>query len=128
MLDADLAHERDYVAGLYARLDTYTAQLADGLRAAAQEAGVPLSVNRVGSMLTAFHQDAPDGSIRSYADAARSDTAAFAGWFQQMLARGIYWAPSQFESIFVSAAHTDAELSTTLEAARTAYRTLGRTL
>ncbi|MBB5235003.1 glutamate-1-semialdehyde 2,1-aminomutase [Deinococcus budaensis] len=111
--------------GLYGRLDTYTAQLADGLRAAAREAGVPLSVNRIGSMLTAFHQEAPDGAIRSYADAARSDTAAFAAWFQQMLARGIYWAPSQFESIFVGAAHGDAELEQTLAAARAAYAGLG---
>lgn len=111
--------------GLYTRLESYTAQLADGLRAAAREAGVPLSVNRIGSMLTAFHQEAPDGSIRSYTDAARSDTAAFAGWFQQMLARGIYWAPSQFESIFVGAAHGEAELEQTLAAARAAYARLG---
>lgn len=111
--------------GIYARLEDYTSQLAGGLRAAAQEAGVPLSINQIGSMLTAFHQDAPDGSIRTYTDAARSDTAAFATWFQSMLGQGIYWAPSQFESIFVSAAHTDTELGITLEAARAAYRILG---
>ncbi|SMB90012.1 glutamate-1-semialdehyde 2,1-aminomutase [Deinococcus hopiensis] len=111
---------------LYVKLESYTAQLAGGLSAAAREAGVPLSVNRVGSMLTAFHQDAPDGSIRTYTDAARSDTAAFARWFQQMLAGGVYWAPSQFESIFVSAAHGEAELSRTLDVARAAYLHLGR--
>ncbi|MCP2013949.1 glutamate-1-semialdehyde 2,1-aminomutase [Deinococcus sp. HSC-46F16] len=113
--------------GIYERLETYTTALADGLRSAAREAGVPLSVNHIGSMLTAFHQDAPDGSIRTYADAARSDTAAFAAWFQHMLGRGIYWAPSQFESIFVSAAHTDHDLNATLNAARAAYAGLGRT-
>lgn len=107
--------------GLYERLEAYTAALASGLRNAAAEAGVPLSINRVGSMLTAFHQDVPDGSIRTYVQAARSDTAGFAGWFQGMLARGVYWAPSQFESIFVSGAHTDRELNVTLEAARAAY-------
>ena len=111
--------------GLYARLDAYTAQLASGLKAAAQAAGVPVSVNRVGSMLTAFHQDVPDGHVRTYTDAARSDTAAFARWFQGMLARGVYWAPSQFESIFVSGAHGDTELNATLEAAQAAYRDLG---
>ena len=111
--------------GLYARLDAYTAQLASGLKAAAQAAGVPVSVNRVGSMLTAFHQDVPDGHVRTYTDAARSDTAAFAHWFQGMLARGVYWAPSQFESIFVSGAHGDTELNATLEAAQAAYRDLG---
>ncbi|GGK16867.1 glutamate-1-semialdehyde 2,1-aminomutase [Deinococcus malanensis] len=107
--------------GLYERLEAYTAALAAGLRGLATEAGVPLSINRVGSMLTAFHQDVPDGSIRTYVQAARSDTAGFAGWFQGMLSRGVYWAPSQFESIFVSGAHTDRELNVTLEAARAAY-------
>ncbi|UBV43279.1 glutamate-1-semialdehyde 2,1-aminomutase [Deinococcus taeanensis] len=106
---------------LYARLNTYTAALADGLRDLARGAGVPISVNQVGSMLTAFHQDTPDGQVRTYGDAARSDTAAFARWFQGLLGRGIYWAPSQFESIFVSAAHGDAELNATLDAARAAY-------
>ena len=91
---------------------------------AARAAGVPLSVNHIGSMLTAFHQDAPDGSIRTYADAARSDTAAFATWFQAMLGRGVYWAPSQFESIFVGGAHTDHDLNATLDAARAAYAEL----
>lgn len=112
---------------IYERLEVYTTALADGLRSAAREAGVPLSVNHIGSMLTAFHQDAPDGSIRTYADAARSDTAAFAAWFQTLLGQGIYWAPSQFESIFVSAAHTDHDLNATLDAARAAYAGLGRT-
>lgn len=106
--------------GVYARLEAYTTRLAGGLRDAAREAGVPLTVNHVGSMLTAFFQ--PEGQIRTYADAARSDTAAFAAWFRVMLARGVYWAPSQFESIFVSAAHTDLELNATLDAARAAYK------
>ncbi|GAA5513994.1 glutamate-1-semialdehyde 2,1-aminomutase [Deinococcus carri] len=112
--------------GLYARLEAYTSALAGGLSAAARAAGVPLSVNHIGSMLTAFFQDAPDGSLRTYTDAARSDTQAFAAWFQGLLARGIYWAPSQFESIFVSAAHTDTELNATLDAARSAFAGLGR--
>ncbi|GAA5532291.1 glutamate-1-semialdehyde 2,1-aminomutase [Deinococcus aluminii] len=111
--------------GIYTRLEAYTAELAAGLKAAAQRAGVPLSVNQIGSMLTAFHQDAPEGAIRTYTDAARSDTRAFAAWFQQMLAQGVCWAPSQFESIFVSAAHTGAELNATLDAAHTAYAYLG---
>ncbi|WP_027460194.1 glutamate-1-semialdehyde 2,1-aminomutase [Deinococcus murrayi] len=111
--------------GLYERLEAYTSALAGGLREAARAAGVPLSVNHIGSMLTAFHQDAPDGTIRTYADAARSDTAAFAIWFQAMLGRGVYWAPSQFESIFVGGAHTDHDLNATLDAARAAYAELG---
>ncbi|PTA67839.1 glutamate-1-semialdehyde 2,1-aminomutase [Deinococcus arcticus] len=111
--------------GLYARLDAYTAALAGGLREAAREAGVAISINHIGSMLTAFFQDAPDGSLRTYTDAARSDTAAFARWFQGLLARGVYWAPSQFESIFVSGMHSDAELGLTLDAAQAAFAEVG---
>lgn len=109
---------------IYAQLERYTATLADGLKAAAQEAGVPVSVNQVGSMLTAFHQEAPHGSVQTYQQAARSDAGAFAHWFHSMLRRGVYWAPSQFESIFVSAAHGDTELNLTLDAARRAYAEL----
>ena len=120
---AGLATLRELEAdpGLYRRLDAYTAELAAGLSAAAAAAGVPLSINRVGSMLTAFFQEAPHGSIQTYGDAARSDTAAFASWFQGLLARGVYWAPSQFESIFVSAAHGPDELGATLDAATAAF-------
>ncbi|WP_043817068.1 glutamate-1-semialdehyde 2,1-aminomutase [Deinococcus maricopensis] len=109
---------------VYTRLDAYTSRLADGLRAAADATGVPVTVQHIGSMLTVFFLDAatlPHGEVRSYADAANADTAAFARWFQALLARGVYWAPSQFESIFVSAAHGDAELERTLEAARAAF-------
>lgn len=105
---------------LYAQLDRYSARLADGLSAAAQAAGVPLTVNRVGSMLTAFFTEAPE--VRTYTQAANSSTSRFALWFQGMLARGIYWAPSQFESIFISAAHSDTELDATLEAAHAAFQ------
>lgn len=107
--------------GLYRQLDDYTTRLAAGLREAAARAGVPVSINHIGSMLTVFFQDAPDDSVRDYAAAARSDTAAFAAWFQGLLSRGVYWAPSQFESIFISAAHGEAELGATLEAAAQAF-------
>lgn len=106
---------------LYRQLDDYATRLAAGLREAAARAGVPVSINHIGSMLTVFFQGAPDGSVRDYAAAARSDTAAFAAWFQGLLSRGVYWAPSQFESIFISAAHGEAELSATLEAAAQAF-------
>lgn len=121
---AGLATLRELQAdtGLYARLDAYTTRLADGLKAAANAAGLPLTVNHVGSMLTAFFIDAPE--VRTYTQAAPSDTKAFAEWFQAMLARGIYWAPSQFESIFISGAHTDTELNATLEAAQAAFNNL----
>jgi glutamate-1-semialdehyde 2,1-aminomutase len=113
--------------GLYQRLEAYTTRLADGLQDAAAQAGVPLSVNSIGSMLTPFFQGAPHGSVRRYSQAARSDTQQFGRWFQGLLSRGVYWAPSQFESVFVSASHTDAELAATLEAARAAFADLNRT-
>ena len=103
---------------LYARLDAYTAQLAEGLAQGAQEAGVTVCINRIGSMLTVFFQAGP---VRNYTEAARSDTAAFAVWFQGLLKRGVYWAPSQYESIFISGAHGEAELQATLQAAREAF-------
>jgi glutamate-1-semialdehyde 2,1-aminomutase len=68
---------------------------------------LPLTVNRVGSMLTAFFTD---GSVTDYAGARRADTARYARFFHAMLERGVYLAPSQFEAAFVSLAHGDAEL------------------
>ena len=111
--------ERD--PGVYERLDAYTRALAGGLRSAASDAGVSVTVNQVGSMLTMFFLA---GAVERYADAARADTALFAAWFQRMLERGVYWAPSQFESIFVSAAHGERELNVTLDAARAAFANL----
>ena len=105
-------------AAVFGQLDGTPLPVAAGELA---RAGVPVSINHIGSMLTVFFQGAPDGSVRDYAAAARSDTAAFAAWFQGLLSRGIYWAPSQFESIFISAAHGEAELSATLEAAAQAF-------
>lgn len=109
--------ERD--PDVYARLEAYTRALGDGLLDAAREAGVPVTVNQVGSMLTAFFVE---GRVERYVDAAQSDTARFAGWFRHLLRSGVYWAPSQFESIFVSAAHGERELDLTLAAVRAAFR------
>jgi len=98
----------------YARLETLGARLEQGLRDGAQKAGVPLTVNRVGSMLTAFFCAGP---VTDYASARRADTARYARFFQAMLARGIYLAPSQFEAAFVSLAHSEADLETAARAA-----------
>jgi glutamate-1-semialdehyde 2,1-aminomutase len=100
--------------GTYERLDTLGARLEAGLREAADKAGVPLTVNRVGSMLTAFFTAGP---VTDYASARRSDTARYGRFFHAMLARGVYLAPSQFEAAFVSLAHGAADLD---EAARAA--------
>jgi glutamate-1-semialdehyde 2,1-aminomutase len=92
---------------VYARLETLGARMAQGLARAAEKAGVPLTVNRVGSMLTAFFCAGP---VTDYESAKRADRAQYAKYFHAMLGRGIYLAPSQFEAAFVSLAHTEADL------------------
>jgi glutamate-1-semialdehyde 2,1-aminomutase len=99
----------------YARLEALGARLEAELRAAAQAAGVPLTVNRVGSMLTAFFCDGP---VSDYASARRADRERYARFFHAMLERGVYLAPSQFEAAFVSLAHADADLDAAAAAAR----------
>jgi glutamate-1-semialdehyde 2,1-aminomutase len=98
----------------YARLDTLGARLAQGLEDGARRAGVPLTVNRVGSMLTAFFCGGP---VRDWASARQADTARYARFFQAMLARGVYLAPSQFEAAFVSLAHAEADIDAAVKAA-----------
>jgi glutamate-1-semialdehyde 2,1-aminomutase len=100
--------------GVYERLEESSAGLAAGLTKAAAAAGVTATLNRVGSMLTAFFAAGP---VTDFASASRSDTARYAAFFHGMLARGVHLAPSQFEAAFVSTAHTAGEIDATLEAA-----------
>ncbi len=104
---------RDHAA--YRRLEVTAIYLEDGLRRAAEEAEVPVRVNRVGSMLTMFFTDSP---VVDYGSAKRSDTGRYAAYFRGMLSRAVFLAPSQFEAMFVSLAHTDDDIETTIEAAR----------
>jgi glutamate-1-semialdehyde 2,1-aminomutase len=103
---ATLARLRD--RDVYRRLDALGHALERGLRAGAERARVPLTVNRVGSMLTGFFCDGP---VTDYASAKRSDTKRYARYFHGMLERGVFLAPSQFEAAFVSLAHTDADVA-----------------
>ena len=102
----------------YARLESLGVRFEQGLRDGARKAGVPLTVNRVGSMLTAFFCAGP---VRDYATARQSDTARYARFFQAMLSRGMYLAPSQFEAAFVSLAHSEADLDAAAHAAAEAF-------
>jgi len=86
---------------------------------AAREAGAPVTMNRVGSMLTPFFAGKP---VTDYASAATSHTRRFAAFFPGMLERGVYIPPSQFESWFVSGAHGEGEIAKTLVAARAAMK------
>jgi glutamate-1-semialdehyde 2,1-aminomutase len=99
------------VPDAYAQLEARGAQLERGLRDAATAARVPVTINRVGSMLTAFFSDAP---VTDYASARASDTQRYAKFFHGMLARGLYLAPSQFEAAFVSLAHTEEDIAATI--------------
>jgi glutamate-1-semialdehyde 2,1-aminomutase len=89
------------------------------MQAAAASAGLPLTVNRVGSMLTGFFVDGP---VTDYASATAANTERYARYHGEMLRRGVYLAPSQFESAFVSLAHTNADLEQTAEAASEAMQ------
>ena len=93
--------------GTYDRLEALGKRLADGLAEKAKQGGVPITVNRVGSMLTAFFNPGP---VTDYASAKKSDSALFARFFASLLSRGVYFPPSQFEALFVSTAQTDEEI------------------
>ena len=107
---------------VYEKLNQTSARLANGLKEIAWRARVPAVVNRVGSMLTMFFTDIE--RVKNYADAKTCDTARFGKFFNGMLERGIYLAPSQFEACFVSLAHTDADIDNTLQAAEDVMKTL----
>jgi glutamate-1-semialdehyde 2,1-aminomutase len=108
--------------GAYQRLNRLAARLAAGLRAGAARHNVPLRVQRVGSLLTAFFTERP---IRDYDDVRASDTARYAHFFNAMLERGVYLAPSQFEAMFVSQAHTEEHIDATIAAANEALKEVG---
>jgi glutamate-1-semialdehyde 2,1-aminomutase len=107
--------------GSYERLEAAGARLEAGLSAALTESGQKGCVSRVGSLLTTFLGVEP---VANAEDARRSDVAKFARFFHAMLERGIYLPPSQFEAMFISLAHTDADLDQTIAAARESLRSL----
>lgn len=92
---------------LYNRLDRNTALLETQMQAVFDRAGIPVCINRMGSMITFFFQEGP---VRNYEEAKRSDTALFGKFFKGLLNRGVYLAPSQFEALFVSNAISPTEV------------------
>ena len=101
--------------GVYERLDHLGKRLADGLAAAAQAAGVPVQVNRIGSMVTMFFTATP---VVDYATAKTSDTKKFGSFFRNMRERGVFLPPAQFEAMFVSLAHTDEDVDQVIASAK----------
>jgi glutamate-1-semialdehyde 2,1-aminomutase len=98
---------------IYAEIDNRAGQLEEAFKASAQKHCIPLTVNRVGSLLSAFFTEE---KVVDYKTAAASDTRRFADYFSGMLEKGIYLAPSQFEAMFVSYAHSNEDISRTIGA------------
>jgi len=107
--------------GTYEALASKTARLAEGLKQLATEAGLPIWVNAIGGMFSVFFTDVP---VKDFASACTSDVERFAKYHRGMLERGIYLAPSQYEAVFMSTAHTEADIDQALEQARIVLKTL----
>ena len=100
---------------LYTKLEMQSNTLANGIRANVEELGLPFTSNRVGSMMTLFFTDR---QVTNWDDAKTCDTGLYGSYFSEMLKRGIYLAPAQFEAAFVSIMHTDEDIARTIEANR----------
>jgi len=105
--------------GVYEELERKGRLLADGLRRVLGELGLPYTVNHLGSLCTLFFTE---GEVADLEAAARSDTAAYAAFFRGLLEEGVLVPPSQFETWFVSLAHSDEDIHRTVEACRRALR------
>ena len=103
---------------VYAKLDRLSSELVAGVAAAAKSAGVPMTHNRVGSMFTWFFTPGP---VTDWDSASKSDTESFGRFFRNMLDAGIYLPPSQYEAVFLGAAHTEEDVKKTIAAAKQAF-------
>ena len=108
-------------ADAYQQLEALGAQLEAGMRDAARLANIPVQFNRCGSMFCGYFTGEP---VYSVADAMKSDRERFKKFFHGMLDAGIYFAPSQFESGFISTAHTTGDIEKTVRAAAQVFRQL----
>lgn len=97
----------------YGEIERKAKRLAEAFRERGRKTGEAIWVNQVGSLLCAFFTAGP---VQDYDSATASDTKAYAEYFGRMLEQGVYVAPSQFEAMFVSAAHTDEEIEKTCKA------------
>ncbi|MDO5146247.1 MAG: glutamate-1-semialdehyde 2,1-aminomutase [Eubacteriales bacterium] len=98
--------------GIYDRMEKNTRKLADAYKKRAERLGVSMHVNQIGSLMCAFFTDR---KVTDYAGATSSDTDAYAKYFNEMLESGIYVAPSQFEAMFISGAHSEEDINRTIE-------------
>jgi glutamate-1-semialdehyde 2,1-aminomutase len=96
--------------GSFERLEASTVRLTEGIKQEAARAGVPVVINRVGSMFTVFLASEP---VTDFESAKKADAGMFGKFFRGLLNQGVYFPPSQFEAAFVSLAHTDADIAET---------------
>ena len=120
---AALATLRRLDEAAYEQLSATTAALAAGLSEAAAQAGVAVAVQSLPGLLTVFFSERP---VRSFADARACDAASYGAWCRELLRRGVYPPPSQFEAWFPSLAHDSGHVERTLQAACAAFAALGR--
>jgi glutamate-1-semialdehyde 2,1-aminomutase len=118
---ATLKQLRDRKSEIYPRLDKLSGELVQGVAAAAQEAGIRLCHNRVGSMFTWFFTPGP---VRDWDSASKSNTDMFGRFFRAMLDHGVYLPPSQYEAAFLGATHTAEDVQKTISAAKEAFAAL----
>ena len=104
--------------GIYERLDSLAGRLSDGLALESARLGVPVTINRVGSMFTVFFT--PD-AVSNYASAKKADAAAYGIFFRSLLETGVYFPPSQFEAAFISTAHSEGDVLATIQSASVAF-------
>jgi len=114
----------DLLAGkeVYGQLERVSGRLEAGLRQSAARAGIEVTINRVGSLLSIFFTAGP---VRNFEEVQRSDIGRFKRFFSRMLEAGIYLAPSAYEAMFICLAHTESDIEQTLEAAYNALRETG---
>jgi len=109
--------------GVYTELDQKTELLTKGIREAARTSGIPIQVDRVGSVFGMFFNDQPVNNMR---DAKTCDLDRFTRYYNAMLEQGIYIAPSQFESGFVSSAHREEQINKTIQTIKAVFDQLAQ--
>jgi glutamate-1-semialdehyde 2,1-aminomutase len=121
---ATVSYLQENAARIYPQLEATAKAVAEGVAAEAARAGVPLTLNRVGSMWTWFFTPGP---VTDYTQAAQCDTTAFGRFHRAMLDAGVWLPPSQFEAAFLGTAHGEAEVGATIAAASQAVKVAGHT-
>jgi glutamate-1-semialdehyde 2,1-aminomutase len=105
--------------GTYKKLESMTLEVVAGLKKAAEDVGVPVQINQIGSMFTVFFTGTP---VTDFQTAKTCDTSRYGRFFHSMLDQGVYLPPSQFETCFISLAHSKADIKATIQAAREAFK------